>query len=499
MALGRNIVANYLGQAIRALLGIVLVPFYIQMLGIESYGLIGIFGVLQAWLVLLDFGLRPALSREMARFRGGAHTSQWIRDLLRSIEVLAGLVGATVAIGVSAASTWLAEEWVASSVLPASTIGRAFTVMGVVTALRFVENVYTSSLVGLQLQVRENAVSTAATVVRGLGAIAVLKWVSPTIEAFFAWQAVVSVASVLVLAPMVYAALPSGTRRAGFSRAAVREVWSFASGILVLTLQSLLLTNLDKLVLSRLLPLKEFGLYTLAGVAANTLGMMSHPVASALTPRFTELATRGDQAELERTYHLGAQAVGVLGGTTAVLLMTFSHRIILLWTRDPGVAGAVSTIASILVLGSLFNGLMYVPYQLQLAHGWTRLTTAFNVVLILLVTPSLLVLVPRYGGTGAAALWALLNGSYILFAVPLMHRRLLPSAMRGWYIDDTLKPLLSAVIVAQFWRLVLPPPTSRALEFFALATVSGTTLTAAALMTPLGRAVSARLLRARPP
>jgi O-antigen/teichoic acid export membrane protein len=71
MSLKKNLIANYLGQAWRALVGLAFIPLYIRYLGIEAYGLIGIFAILQAWLALLDLGLRPALGREMARFTGG--------------------------------------------------------------------------------------------------------------------------------------------------------------------------------------------------------------------------------------------------------------------------------------------------------------------------------------------------------------------------------------------------------------------------------------------
>ena len=62
------------------------IPLYIKYLGIEAYGLIGIFALLQAWLALLDMGMTPTLSREMARFTGGAHDAQSIRDLLHVSE-----------------------------------------------------------------------------------------------------------------------------------------------------------------------------------------------------------------------------------------------------------------------------------------------------------------------------------------------------------------------------------------------------------------------------
>ena len=57
--LKRNLIANYLGQGWTALMGLAFVPLYIQYLGIEAYGLIGLFAVLQAWLALLDMGLTP--------------------------------------------------------------------------------------------------------------------------------------------------------------------------------------------------------------------------------------------------------------------------------------------------------------------------------------------------------------------------------------------------------------------------------------------------------
>ena len=38
MALGRNVIANIIGQAVRAATGILFVPIYVRYLGVESYG-----------------------------------------------------------------------------------------------------------------------------------------------------------------------------------------------------------------------------------------------------------------------------------------------------------------------------------------------------------------------------------------------------------------------------------------------------------------------------
>ena len=188
MSLKRNVLANYFGQAYAAVMALAFVPLYIKYLGIEAYGLIGIFVVLQAWLTLLDMGMKPALAREMARFTGGGIGAQSVCDLLRSVEVIALVIAALTGVGIYLAADWLATSWVRPEQLSEDAVVKAFTLMGLVVAARFVENIYTNSIAGLQRQVLQNAITIVMATLRGLGSVAILIWVSPTIEAFFIWQ-----------------------------------------------------------------------------------------------------------------------------------------------------------------------------------------------------------------------------------------------------------------------------------------------------------------------
>ncbi len=152
-------------------MGVAFVPFYIRYLGIEAYGLIGIFAILQSSLALLDMGMKPALGREMARFTAGAHNAQSIRDLLRSIEIIGAITSIGIALVIWGAATWLASDWINSKDLPTNVVAQSITVMGIVVALRLVESIYVSSIVGLQRQVLESIVSSSMVTARGLGAV----------------------------------------------------------------------------------------------------------------------------------------------------------------------------------------------------------------------------------------------------------------------------------------------------------------------------------------
>ena len=498
MSLKRNVVANYLGQAWRALMGLAFVPLYIRYLGIEAYGLIGVFAILQAWLALLDMGVRPALGREMGRFSAGAHDAQSIRDLLRSVEILGLAVAAAIGIAIWAASGWLATEWVIAKTLPVSVVAQAFAVMGLVTALRLIESIYVTSIAGLQRQVLENVVSGIMATVRGVGAVGVLALISPSLEAFFLWQAVVSMMAAGVFAVALYRALPSPACPARFSWPALIGIWRFAAGMIAINFLALLLTQLDKMMLSRLLPLESFGYYVLAGMVVGALSMLASPITTAFFPRFTELATRTDELALRAAYHQAAQSVTVLMGAAAVVLIFFGDRLLLLWTADSALVKEVAPLLAVLALGSLLNGLIWVPYQMQLAHGWTALTMRINAIAVVMLVPALLWVVPKYGAIGAAWIWVSLNAGGLIFSGHLMFRRLLPTEKRRWYSRDLTFPLAAAAASAWLCRQAIPHDLGRLAELGALFISSGLVVIAAALAAPLVRSHLFALARGAP-
>jgi O-antigen/teichoic acid export membrane protein len=483
-SLKRNVIANGLGQGWRALMAFAFVPLYIRYIGIEAYGLIGIFALLQAWLALLDMGMKPALGREMARFRGGAHDAQSIRDLLRSVELVGIAVGGAVALGIWAASTWLASHWLKVESIPVQVVARAFTAMGVVTALRFVEDLYVSCLAGLELQVQQNAVVAVMATVRSLGAIGVLAWIAPTVEAFFMWQGLVSLATVALFACIVYRALPAPLRRARLSGTALRGIWQFAAGMIAITCLGALLTQADKILLSRLLTLKAYGYYTLAWVVASGLVTLAGPVTAAFYPRFTTLVTVGDGPALRAAYHQGAQLVTVLTGSAAIILIVFRDQVMLVWTGDPAVVLRVAPLMAVLAVGTLMNGMMFIPSVMMLAHGWTALTIKVSAGAVALLIPAILWVAPRYGAIGAAWVWVTLNTGYAVFAVSLMHRRLLRGEKWRWYRQDVALPLAAATAAALLAREAIPAQLGRIGEFSALFLVAGCVLLSSALAAP---------------
>jgi O-antigen/teichoic acid export membrane protein len=495
--LKKNIAANFVGSFWQALMALLFIPIYIKFLGIEAYGLIGLFMTMQALFTLLDIGLGATVSREMARLSVLFDKAQEMRDLVRSLEVIYWCLAAGIGITVMVLSPYIAYNWVKPEQLPPAVIQQTIVVMGLAIAFQWPVGFYSGGLMGLQRQVLLNAVNSTIATFRWCGAALVLWLVAPTIYAFFLWQIFVSVSHVFLTALFLWRSLPAAEKRPMFQGRILLGVWRFAAGMSGITILATLLTQTDKIILSKMLSLEMFGYYTLAGMVAMTLYRLIGPVFLAVYPRFTQLVTLNDQETLKQLYHKTCQFMAVLILPATAVLAFFSYEVLLLWTGNPVTAENTYMLASILIIGTALNGLMNIPYALQLAHGWTGLAFYVNLVSVVLLVPLTIFMTWKYGAVGAAIVWVILNSGYIIIAVQFMHRRLLTTEKWIWYRKDVCVPILVAFATAGASRLLVNSDAmSKPLILLVLFFVSVCTLGLTAAITPTTRIfISNQLLR----
>ena len=111
MKIKRNIIFNYIGQFYNILIGVVMVPYYLKYLGTEAYGLVGFLALLQSWMSLLDFGMSPTLSREVAMSDTNQQAKKInFKSLVHSLESLFLLISLVIFILVFLFSGWISEN-----------------------------------------------------------------------------------------------------------------------------------------------------------------------------------------------------------------------------------------------------------------------------------------------------------------------------------------------------------------------------------------------------
>lgn len=453
MSMPRNLAFGLASAAWSALVGFAMVPFYLRFLGIEAYGLIGIYSSVSVLVSLLDFGLAPAINREVARCTAERNIRP-ARDLLHTLGIVYWSTAAAIAMATAFGAPLLSRGWLTATQLPQESIRTSLVLIGLVLACRWPQGLYLSALVGAERMVIVSTVAMVMTSISSFGAVAILAWVAPKVEALFMWQAAVGLLHTVILRTLAWRAIG---REPGvkFSTTALKSIWRFSASIGGIAITALLLTQLDKVILSSLLTLSSFGEYTLATVIVSGVYLIVNPVFNVVYPRFTALAAQESHTKLAELYRSGTRLLAVALFPLCMTIAIFSKDILLVWTGNQQLADGAALVLSLLVAGAALHSVMYFPYALQLACGNTRLPLTINFILLAVAVPLTTLLVWRYGTNGGAAANLLLYATYLLLGAWMTHRRLLQKVGWAWLLRDVGTPLAISLGIGILAKLLL--------------------------------------------
>ncbi len=489
ISLRANVLANYISQAWVALAGILMMPFYLRHMGAEAYGLIGFFTLMNAWFQILDAGLSLTLARESARYRAGVIDAATLQGLFRTLELLFFGVAALGALAIAASAHAIASSWLKVERLPIGEVAEAVLLMGLTVPLQWVTGLYRGALNGFERQIWLAGFNSAIATLRFGGAAIVILLLGPKPLNFFTYQLILSAGELLALIWMGHSILPTvdaGLRR--FLRwPEVRDLLKFSGSLAFAVVVWVLVTQIDKLVLSKILPLAEYGVFTLAVAAASGVLLLGGPIAQAVLPRLTKVSAEGGGDGVIRLYRGATQMVCLITVPAALTLAVFSGPIIFAWTGDTRAATAAGPILAPYALGNAIMTLGAFPYYLQYARGDLRLHVIGNILLVILLVPALFLAASRFGAVGAGYAWLGVNVLYLIAWIPWVHRRLAPGLHWRWLVGDILPIASAAALAAIVLSAVVVWPKDRVLLVTCVGSAGGALVLCAACGSSVAR------------
>ncbi len=431
------------------------VPLFVRLLGTEAYGLIVLSSTGISILGNIDLGLSITLNREVAAGGMADIPQRNLAALAGTLELLYWTAALLFSLAGVLLAPYLTGHWLNVASLPAASVVGALRLMAPAVALQLPITIYSAALLGRGRQASLSIIASAASSARTIGAAALLLYYKADIEIYFALQLAVTLVQVLVMRGGYRRQFPAAVSMLKVGWAELGRLWRFSAGVAVISATAVLISQLDKVLISWLLPLRDVGYYGIAWALTGGLRILSAPVFNALFPRLTKAVASRDSGEAEKVYHSATQLLSVLIWPPAWLMLLCSEPLLYLWTHNAGLAGASAPALSFLAVGGALNGLMLLPFALQLANGWTRLTMWLYVGSLAFLVPALYLGATWYGLTGVAAVWPAINLGYLVIGVALMHRRLLPGRMWLWYLRDCAAPCLASLLVVAVllhWR-----------------------------------------------
>lgn len=469
MALRNNILASYASQVYVALIGIVVVPTLVRLLGPESYGLVGFYSMLQAWFNLLDMGMSPSVSREAARYQGSASAAMDYRRLVRALEgvfvVVALCGGALLFLGASN----IAVHWLNFDELPISDVIYAIQVIALVVALRWTCGLYRGIIIGSQRLVWLGWMNITIATLRFVAVLPVLILLGATPRIFFTYQLFIALVELIVLAVFAYRLLPilPKSQRIAWDWEPLKPILKFSLTIAFTSSVWVMVTQVDKLILSGLLSLEEYGYFTLTVLASSTIMLLSSPVGQAVMPRLSQLEAQGRHEALVHVYRSGSQLVSILAGSTAITVACMSRPLLLAWTGDQSLTDFAAPVLKLYAIGNGFLAVAAFPYYLQYAYGNLKLHLIGNLIFVILLVPTIIWAARNYGALGAGWAWLGMNLLTLVAWLPFVHNKFVPGLNSRWYTQDTFALLLPAAAVGVAVSWLIPEDLSRLSLFVA--------------------------------
>lgn len=468
MSLQSNILASFSSQIYVSLVGILMVPMYVRYMGAEAYGLVGFFAMLQAWFSLLDIGMTPTIARESARHRGGAADALSYRRLLRVLEVVFLMIALVGGAAMLAGSTYIARDWLQASVLPPEQVLTAVQLMAIIIAMRWMAGLYRGAISGSERLVWLAGFNVAVATLRFGGVLPLLMFVGTSPTLFFSYQLGVAVLELAVLLVYTYRLLPTiePGERPPWNWAPLRPLMRFSLTIAFTSSVWVVITQTDKLVLSRILPLAEYGHFTLAVLVASGVLILSGPIGSAIMPRLARLEAEGRHAQMIEVYRHATQLVVIVAGVASITVALSAEALLWAWTGDAELARKA---APILVLYAAGNGILAVaafPYYLQFAKGDLRLHLVGNAVFVAVLLPLVVWATMAFGAVGAGFVWLGVNMLSFVAWLPLVHRKFEPGLNLRWYAND-IAVIVAAISLTGYLAHRFVPPSGSRLDQFA--------------------------------
>jgi O-antigen/teichoic acid export membrane protein len=358
MSISKHATYNLVGAALPSLLTLITVPLYLNVVGVERYGLLALCWIFLGYSGFLDLGLGLAVAKKLADIRGPAAgtifwTSLWL-------SLCTGLIGA--------AAIYLGATYYFSRVAEVATSFRAEALGATPFIAAIVPTVMLASVLNGALQGRERflvmnvAGAFGHTCVAGLPLLVAYFW-KPELSALLAG----AVAARLAPLPCLYAscrsAVPFGAPMKP-DLSAAKGLLSFGGWVSIGTVANGFLASADRLIIGTVRGPAAVAVYAIPYSLVSRIIIIPHSLAPALFPRYAS----ADAAERARLMANSIGAVASLVTPISIALLAITHPFFTLWI-GPELAPASAPLAYVLTIGFWIYCIGYPASSMLQAKG----------------------------------------------------------------------------------------------------------------------------------
>jgi len=443
----KNIIANFIGKFWGIFSNFVFIPLYIKYLGFESYSIISFTLIIAGVIAILDSGLTATLSREFARNDNNEIARKKIYKTLESCYIV--LVFFSIA-GIMLFSDVIAKNWIKVEAYSPAQISVFLKIISIDLGLQLLFRFYMGGLFGLQKQVVANVYQMLWGMLRN-GLVIVLILFYPTLNAFFMWQSAATLIFTILMKCYLDGIVFNKKINVSFKieKNILKSVSQFAGGMLLIALISVFNTQMDKIVISKMLSLESLGYYTLAVSISQGMLAIAGPIATAVLPNFTNYYSSKKITEANNLYNKYSLYVSILIFTFLSNIIFYTKTILWAWTGNAEIVQNVYMVLPIVAAAYGFVMLQVIPNQVAIANGYTKLNNVLGIFSVFITFPGYYFSIKYYQAYGAAMIFLFVQIITTFIYIYIINKKFIKENLfEKIYFKQILIPFIVAFIVS---------------------------------------------------
>lgn len=446
--LTRNIIYSLCGQILIVLLGFVSVKYIFGRLGADALGIIYFTITFNNLLGrVLDLGICSTTVREVA-----AHIDSepdYVHDLIRTASLFYWGAFFLLGLAIYALSPFLVQKWINLDEMDAGTAIYVLRFLGIASLVALQQSFYMSIFRGLQRMEFNNVIDVVINIVRQFGTILILIMGGSLIQVVY-WISASYGLSVFLYLIVLLRFFPLKALAPGYSLSVIKRNRKFAS---IMTLQTILggiISQIDKIILSKVMPIGMFGYYTFAYGNVSRGMLIADAISLAAYPSFSALYQAGDRKALLTQYR---KLQDLLCFSTGPIFALIPFALVPLFSfmLNHEAAKLLLVPTTLLCLGFYLHGALRIQHNFAVASGKPGIAVKTNLLAVLTVTPMSIVLIYYFGMTGAALYWILYNVFNAIYAIPKISKECINIRAQEWYIQVSKSLLLIGSVYGIAW------------------------------------------------
>ena len=447
-----NSVANIFGKMWSMLSIIIFMPLYIKYMGEEQYGLVSFFTTFQTLLLLMNGGFNTSIKREFA-IKDENKTDDRKYHLLRSTEFLFLILSVLVISLVSSFSS-IATKWLNIGTLNKHYVVQSIDLIGVTIVLQVFSSLYLGCLQGLEQQITANISQSLFYLIRNLGALLIVKYVSPDVRLFFICYIISEIVFIIVNRSFVLHCISHAAKWHICDFIILKSIFTYTMGIFGISVISVFNAQLDKVLISKYMNLSDITYYSIASSVGQVPLLLVNAIAIAFFPKLVQALSRNDK-QVAPMFKKCSSLFSLVSIPITCFMSVAMYHLILLWQMKPETAQYTFVPAIMLTIANSLYCLQVTADNCLLAEKNTNILIYKNLGSMALSLTTMVILIPKYGLLGGALSYLCVAFFCWLIYGGYVHRYYTQDSFIKWAILFVVIPTLISVVISVGSSLVI--------------------------------------------